>query len=52
MKVLITTYLPFELWRAPSWFSGRLCHEFPGFEFVQRQEYGSIEDGRRIVEVI
>ncbi len=50
-KILLVVYHPFELWQAPAWFAERLRQDFPGFEIVQRKEYGNIEDDLREADV-
>jgi phosphoglycerate dehydrogenase-like enzyme len=43
MKVLIVLKHRFALWTAPNWFSEKLSAEFPDVEFVNRNNYDTID---------
>ncbi|HET7871516.1 MAG TPA: D-2-hydroxyacid dehydrogenase [Terriglobales bacterium] len=44
MKILIVHHHRFELWHAPAWLRARLQETFPGFTFVQLEDYERIAE--------
>jgi len=52
MKLLIVVHHRFDLWRAPSWFRGRLLKDFPQLDIVQRESYDGVEEYLRDAEIV
>jgi phosphoglycerate dehydrogenase-like enzyme len=52
MNLLIILSHPFELWNSPDWLDGRLMHDFPSINAIQRSGYQGIEDYLREAEIV
>ena len=52
MKVLIVLKHRFQLWTAPEWFVDKLRSEFPEIEFVNRDNYDTIDQDIRDADVV
>lgn len=43
LKLVIVIYHPFELWRAPEWFAGRIRTDFPNVTVVRLDDYKRVD---------